>query len=439
MFLQGHPSLFARNVANELEQRGYDVHRINFCLGDALVWLGRPSTNFRKPFSRWEGYLTQYLLRHGVTDIVYYGDRKPYHQVASKLGRSLGISCYSYEFGYLRPDWITLERGGMSAFSHFPNDPSIIHQIAAQCDEVDEENRFPYSKPREIVYEVTYNLVTYFSRPFFPFYRADRYYNPLIEYISGIPGLILEKRNHRQARQLTNSLIRKKKPFFLFSLQLQSDYQLRSNAPFSHQKEALAQTLVSFAKHADKDTHLVFKAHPLDNGWEGWRRFLRSMSRAYHLEDRIHFIVGGNLTHMVHYAKGCVMINSTVGLHAVRAGCPVKVLGWAIYDIEGLTYQGDLDSFWTKAVRPNPDLTHDLVKAMAATIQVKGNFFTTKGQRSAIPRFADMLIEKKVNGKGAFIDPPPRLAGLKAIEPPMFDYEPPSETKVLGNPASDKS
>lgn len=422
LFLQGHPSLFGRNVAEELEKRGHEVHRINLCLGDALVWLGRPSVNFRKPFFRWEGFLTQYLLRHRVTDIIYYGDRKPYHQVAAKLGRELGIKCYAYEFGYLRPDWITLERCGMSAFSHFPNDPSRIREIAAQCEEADEEERFPYSKRREIFYEVTYTLLTYFSRPLFPFYRADRYYNPLVEYISGIPGLFVEKRRHRIARRLTSRLVRNKNPFYIFSLQLQSDYQLRSNAPFAHQKEAMAQALISFAKHADKRAHLVFKAHPLDNGWEGWERFLRSMTRAYHLEGRIHFIVGGNLTHMLNYAKGCVMINSTVGLHAIRAGCPIKVMGRAVYDIAGLTHQGDLDSFWTGAETPDADLTRDLVNAMAGTIQVKGNFFTTKGRRSAAPLFAEMLIENKVNGKGAFVDPPPRMADLNAIEPPMFDH-----------------
>ena len=50
LFLQGHPSFFARNVANHLEEKGHTALRINFCLGDAILWWGRKAYNFRKPF-----------------------------------------------------------------------------------------------------------------------------------------------------------------------------------------------------------------------------------------------------------------------------------------------------------------------------------------------------------------------------------------------------
>ncbi len=423
LFLQGHPSTFACKVAEELERMGHTALRINFCFGDQLLWRKRPSVNYRKPFSRWEAFLDAFLEQHGVTDIVYYGDRKPYHQVAAKLARQRGIKCFAYEFGYLRPDWITLERGGMSAFSHFPNDPDLIRSIARTCEPMDSVERYPYTKPREIVYEVSYNLLSYFTPFLFPFYKADRYYNPLIEYISGIPGLFVEQRRHGIARRLTMRLARQRHPFFIFSLQLQSDYQLRSNANFAHQKEAMALVLDSFAKHADKKACLVFKAHPLDNGWEGWGRFLTKKIKQLGLEGRAFFVVGGNLTHMLKWSKGCIMINSTVGLHALRAGCPVKVLGHALYDMPGLTHQGSIERFWTEPDQPDKALTEDLVKVIAATIQVKGNFFTTKGQRAGVASFAQMLDQNMVNGKGAFVDPPPRLTNLQANEPPMFAYE----------------
>ena len=422
LFLQGHPSFFARNVARNLDGRGYQCLRINFCLGDRIAWWGDDCYNYRGRFSDWEAYLRAFIEEHGVTDIIYYADRKPYHQVAAKVANELDIPTYAYEFGYLRPDWITLERGGMSAFSHFPNDPALIRQVAARCGQPDLKARFPYTKPREIFYEVTYNLMSYFLWFFYPFYKADRYYNPLLEYISGIPGLFVEKRRHAIARRLVTRMGRRSRSFFIFSLQLQSDYQLRSNAPFGHQKEAIELTLRSFAEHSHKRSNLVFKAHPLDNGWEGWGSYIRKRARDLGVGSRVHFIVGGNLTFMLKHAKGCILINSTVGMHAVKIGCPVKVLGHALYDIEGLTHQGSIDTFWTDPLKPDMQLCQDLIKALAGSIQVKGNFFTTRGLRAAVPTFATKLIERSVNAHGAFVPIPPRLATLKAKEPPLFDF-----------------
>ncbi len=453
LFLQGHPSFFARNVANQLEKSGHTALRINFCVGDAILWRGRKAFNYRLPFSRWEKYLRAFIAKHGVTDIIYYADRKPYHQIAAKVADDLKLPTYAYEFGYLRPDWITLERGGMSAFSHFPTDPAKITEIASQQPEPDLQQKYPYTKPREIVFEVSYNLLSYFLWFFYPFYKADRYYNPLVEYISGIPGLFLEKRRNIAARKLVTRLGRRRHPFFIFSLQLQSDYQLRSNAPFSHQKKAIEMALKSFARTSESNTDLIFKAHPLDNGLEHWGPFIRKKARELGIAHRVHFIVGGNLTFMLKHAKGCVMINSTVGLHSIRSGCPVKVLGHAVYDIEGLTHQGNLDSFWTHPKLPDPAFVEDFVKAVASTIQVKGNFFTTKGNRAAVPAFANRLIEKKVNAFGAFEPMPPRLTTLVANEPPLYAPKPvtvevePVETKeiisdslpVFGNTAVIKS
>src|SRR5690606_1758530 len=63
---------------------------------------------------------------------------------------------------------------------------------------------------------------------------------------------------------------------------------------------------------------------------------------------------------------------------------------------------------------PDPDLTRCLVRALAATIQVRGNFFTAAGRAAAVPAMAAMLVERRVNGAGAYVDPPPRLARLEA-------------------------
>ena len=349
-----------------------------------------------------------------------------------KLHLSLIYLLMPHEFGYIRPDWITLERGGMSAFSHFPNNPELIREIASKCENPDLKQKYPYTKGQEILFEVSYNLISYFTGFLYPFYRSDRYYNPLVEYISGIPGLFTETRRHRKARLLVNRLIRKKRSIFLFSMQLQNDYQLRSNAPFSHQKDAIELTISSFARYAEDNTDLIFKAHPLDTGLERWKPFIQKKAEEYGVSERVHFVTGGKLLFMLKRSKGCVLINSTVGLHAVRNLCPVKVLGHAIYDMKGLTHQGELDGFWKAPQKPDEGVVEDFVKAVASTIQIKGNFFTPAGQTVASQEFSQKVIDNEVNGLGAYVAIPPRLATLRAIEPPLWFEKNESENTEIG-------
>lgn len=409
LFLQGHPSHFGRKLADELERIGHKVLKINFCAGDTLYWFGRKNVAYRGRINRWPGFLRGFARKNQVTDIVYYGDQLPYHRIARQIGGELGIGTFAYEFGYLRPDWITLEHGGLSAYSHFPENPDTIRTIARQFGKPDLEIRFPYSNGTELFHEVSYNLFSALLSFAYPFYRPDRYYNVFLEYLSGIPGQFLKKRDSRRAQAVIHSVLQARKTFFLFPLQLQCDSQLRHNAPFAHQKDAIDYVMRSFSQHADPDDLLIFKQHPLDNGWEQWPKVITESITNHGLEGRVHFINGGDLNTLLNKAKGCVVINSTVGLSALQAGCPVKVLGTGIYDIDGLCHKGCMDSFWQKASIPDPALTAALVRALAGTIQIKGNFFTTKGQSAAIPVMANMLSKGLVNGAGAFMASPPRL------------------------------
>jgi capsular polysaccharide export protein len=52
--------------------------------------------------------------------------------------------------------------------------------------------------------------------------------------------------------------------------------------------------------------------------------------------------------------------------------------------------------------------------ALAATIQVKGNFYHEEGRKVAIVEIVRRILAGQVNEPGAFIDPPPRWSSPKA-------------------------
>ncbi len=382
---------------------------MNFCVGDWFYWLGRPAINYRGSFAQWSEFLKRLVVQEKVTGIIYYGDSRPYHRVAADVAASLGVHTYAYEFGYLRPDWITLERGGMSGRSHFPADPDAIRAIGAKFPRPEGKPRFHYTMSGELTHEIFYNLSSYFLYFTFPRYQADRYYNPIIEYLTGVPKQIRAGRAKAEAQDVVKRLVDDRCRFFLFPLQLQNDYQLRSNAEFAHQSDAIRTVIASFARHAAADDRLVLKCHPLDNGGENWPTHIKKAATAAGVADRVAYIEGGDLAVLLDHASGTITINSTVGMHALVSGGAVKVLGTALFDIEGLTHQGSLDTFWTSPMQPDMGLVDALVRALAGTIQVRGDFFSREGRKAAIEIFVERLTTGSVNGGGAFVNPPPRL------------------------------
>lgn len=415
LFLQGPPSHFAAELASDLVRLGHRTLRVNLCSGDRLYWRRRGALNYRGRLADWEAYLRKLVREEGITDILYYADRLPYHAIASDVARSLGINAIAYEFGYLRPDWITVERGGMSAYSHFPMDPQVIRDSAKDLSDPDLTVLYPFPHLIEAANEVAFNLTNYFFKAFYPFYDADRIYNPLVEYFSHLPRLLGGRSDTRKSNKAIDAIVDADKPFYLFPLQIQSDYQLRDNSPFDHQNEAIELTIRSFAENAAEDASLVIKQHPLDNGIEGFGRKALEVAARYGVVERIVFIKSGNLGKLLSNAKGTVLINSTVGVHAIRQGCPIKVLGIATFDIEGLAYQGPLDDFWQALPKPDADLCDDLVRLWGNTIQVKGNFYTRAGRRAAVAGVAQRLADGLVNEPGAFVPVPPRLARARAM------------------------
>ena len=98
--------------------------------------------------------------------------------------------------------------------------------------------------------------------------------------------------------------------------------------------------------------------------------------------------------------------------------------------------------FGKTAEPPDQELRDAFVRAIGATIQVKGNFYTKEGREAAIPEMARRLIEGDINKPDAFIDPPPRLEAAAAQRSAyrssaMSGCWPPSRA-VERNPQRDK-
>jgi len=417
LFLQGPSSPLFVEIARILEMAGSRCIRINLNAGDWISWRRHGASNYRGDFAGWRDHVRQRIAAENVTDMILHGEERPYHQVAIEEARRAGVGVNVVEMGYLRPDWVTLERDGLSSNSHFPNDPAHILEAASGLPDPDWDRRYSQTFLAEALYDLAYYLPTVFLWCLYPGYRRHGLYHPLMEYAGWLRKLPSSGRRAREAEGMIGDLIAGGSRFFVYPLQLQTDFQLRAHSPFRQQQDAIRLILRSFAEHAALDTHLVLKLHPLDHGLVNWRTYVDRIGSSYGLSARLHLIDGGSLDRLIAASQGMVTVNSTAALSALQAGKPVKALGAAIYDIDGLSDQGGLDRFWREPSLPSPALRDAFFRLLAAAVQVRGNFCSGDGARAAAAQIAERLLSRTVNLPDAYIDPPPRPRPTKLDVP----------------------
>ena len=416
LLLQGPPSPFFGVLAGQFRSAGIPVTQIKLNAGDGL--RAGAGIAFTGKLNEFAPFLRRVMRRHAITDVLYFADRLPYHRIAERVANEMGITPYAVENGYLRPDWLTLEPGGMGAFSRFPIDRAHIEAIADDAPPVDDSIRYSHSFATEAYYDVSYTLARLGAAIRYPHYERDRDNHPLKEYLSWLPQLARRHIARKRAPKQLARVLDEKSPFFLFPMQLQEDYQIRHNSRYTGLDTLVDDVFSSFARTAPEDTLLLIKIHPLDNGLQNWRQIMKDAKRKYGLTGRIRLLSAGSLPQMLDACEGVVLVNSTVGLTSLRAGKPTKTMGAAVYDVPGLTSEQTLDEFWQNPQAPDPAFVDTFVRALARATQLKGSFYDPAGMETG----AGEIVRRVATGVGScgwFVSPPPRLEKAAAIGVPL--------------------
>ena len=385
LFLQGLATPFFVRLGAEIERRGHDVHRINFCGGDRVFWPRMGAADFRGKFCDWRSFLVSFLQRTAVTDIVLFGDCRPYHRVAVDVARSVGVAVHVFEEGYFRPNWITLEKDGTNAFSSLPREAGAILAEAAQQEGVDHEFvQVGGGFSRRIRWELLNQITTLASSPLYPHYRRHRSEHPLRELAGWLKRVSKRPLERGYTDRVSEYLRNTEKTFYLLPLQLETDFQIRRHSKFKSMTDLMRMVLESFARKAPADSILLIKLHPLDNGVVNFRRRAERIAKRLNLVGRVMVIDGGHLPTLLSTCRGVVLVNSTTGLSALHHNRPLKVLGNAVFDLPGLAFQGSLDRFWHEGVAPNQELFRAFRRVVLRRAQVNGSFFTDEGMALAV-------------------------------------------------------
>jgi capsular polysaccharide export protein len=378
LLLQGLVGPFFSEVGAALRAEGYGVFKVNFNGGDALFWKFNPGgIGYTGTLADWPAALEAIIARHGITDVLLFGDCRPVHRAAIAVCRDLRIAVHVFDEGYIRPDWVTFELGGVNGHSQLPRDPAHYLANARLLPPAPPHYPVPSSFRRRALEAVFYDLANIALRWRFPHWHNHR---PWSAWKEGF-GWLRRLAGRKAARARTEACLAglADTPYFLFPLQLDSDAQIRFHSSFTGMAEAIRLVIASFAAHAPAEVTLLLKEHPLDNGLRDWRALAAELAAEHGVAQRVVYIETGDIALIVLAARGLVTVNSTTGTLALACGVPVQTLGHAVYDVPGITCQAGLDRFWAAPGAPDAEVFEAFRRVLVARCLIPGGFFSDTG------------------------------------------------------------
>jgi capsular polysaccharide export protein len=396
LFLQGPHGPFFKRLGKMMTQSGASVWRVGFNRGDRAFW---PDTHSYIPFkgalSDWEDALGLVLTEKSITDIVLYGDTRPLHATAVEVAKARGITVHVFEEGYLRPFWVTYERGGSNGHSRLMS--MTVPQMQAALAQ--SEMEMPDAPARwgdmreHMFWGALYHWFVLTGFWDYRNFKPHRRMTVFQEFLLYIKRLVLMPL-HRIERAIATLRIKFGGfPYHLVILQLEHDASFQKHSPFSTMTEFLALVVEGFAKGAAQHHHLVFKAHPLEDGRVAVKTAIRQLAAAHGVSNRVHFVRGGKLAQLLNHARTAITVNSTAAQQALWRGLPLKIFGAAVYGKPEFVSNQPLTEFFAHPSRPDTRAYRDYRHYLLETSQVPGGFYSSRGRRELLRQVVDMMLQ----------------------------------------------
>lgn len=406
LFLQGPHGPFFRCLARRLSRFGAGVRRIAFNASDEAEWRGAgPLDRFRGPEDTYSVWLIRYLAMHRITDIVLYGDARPEHALAVAAAQPRGIRVHCLEEGYLRPHWITYERGGTNGNSPLNriglDRMALVMALASGACGPSPEPAPGLaddgwgSAGAHLWHSARYHLRLLFPSRNFGRHRSRRGLGLWREFGLYARRLATLPWRHLVHGRSARRLLAGDRGFHLALLQLSFDASMQAHSPYRCTAEFVADCIRAFARGAPAEDLLVFKTHPFEDGRERLYRVIAREAARQGVSGRVLLLDGGaSLAALLDGALSVVTVNSTAGQQALRRGLPVSVSGRAVYRRPGLASDQDLVSFFAGPRPPSARQYQVFRRFLTETSQFRGSFYSRHGIRVLLARLPEALLAR---------------------------------------------
>ena len=395
LFLQGPHGPFFHRLGKMLRLAGAEVWRVGFNAGDRAFWFHPKSyIPYRDKPENWPDRFTALAQEKNVTDIVLYGDVRSIHSEAVKRARAMGLRVHVFEEGYMRPYWVTYERGGSNGHSRLMK--MTVPEMRKMLELSDMDTALPPAKwgdmRHHVFYGALYHWFVMFRNGDYRNFEPHRSIGVAREFQLYLMRLLLMPFIALERGIASMRIRRGGFPYHLALLQLEHDSSFQAHSPFNTMSDFLDVVIRGFAEGAPRHHHLVFKAHPLEDGRVPVRREIRRIARECGVKSRVHYVRGGKLAQLLADARTAVTVNSTAAQQVLFRGIPLKTFGDAVYAKPEFVSTQSLPDFFAQPSRPDRKAYQDYRRFLLETSQVAGGFYSARARRQLLRQVVDMML-----------------------------------------------
>lgn len=356
LMLQGPVGYFFKRLSNFLKTfYKTEVLKINFCGGDKLFFPDGYTFNGTK--KDYENFLKKTLKDYDC--IMLFGEHREHHVIAKQIAKELNKKIYVFEEGYIRPNYITLEEGGVNANSNL---------LKIKNFKTNKENAFYLNNNKPSQLKIAFILYIYNFMNFclsfeFSNYKHHRNFG-ILEALKFSKAWIRRRLFKKEDKKILKELY--KKEFFFVPLQVSTDSQILCNSSYRKMEE-----FIKYIIDSSNEKIILFKDHPLEIE-EDYKKILKKYKK-----ENIYFIRTGDINQIINHSKGVININSTVGLSALFHYKPVFCLGKSFYTNKDLATNKNISDFLenTEKYNPNKDKVNEFKNYIIKETQIKGSFY----------------------------------------------------------------
>jgi len=378
VFLQGPMGGFFKKL-----QLGFSkdnrVFHIGFNKGDEFYSIKNNYHAYKDTQNNWANYFEKFIRSNSIDIVFLFGDCRFYNQQAIYIARNLGVIVYVFEEGYIRPNYLTVEKYGVNTNSALSREKDFYESLKLNDFKNLEENaaNLGNSYPNMALQAMIYYFVSSVFRWQYPQYKHHRNFSVIKQTFVGVKSFVRKfKYLLTQANVINRISGDLSQKYYFVPLQTRDDFQLKIHSDFDSIEVFIKHVLLSFSKNAPKGKSIVIKHHPMDRGRIDYSKFIADLSQDLNIANRVKVVHDVHLPTLLKNAIGTITINSTVGLSSLYHETPVICLGRAMYDIEGLTAKGvDLDEFWSLDLQVNKGLYKKFRIYLVKNTQVNMSFY----------------------------------------------------------------
>ncbi|BBU54803.1 capsule biosynthesis protein CapA [Mameliella alba] len=395
LFLQGPHGPFFHRLGAMLRKTGAEVWRVGFNAGDRAFWFHPKSyLPYRGIPDEWRGWFCDLVEARGITDIVLYGDVRAIHAQAVEEAKARGLTVHVFEEGYMRPYWVTYERGGSNGHSRLMR--MSVDDMRRALELSDMEAPLPPAHwgdmRQHIFYGALYHWFVMFRNGEYRNFQPHRSLSVFQEFVLYLKRLLLMPFGWADRVIATTRIRMGGFPYHLALMQLEHDSSFQQHSPFDTMPDFVDLVIAGFAEGAPGHHHLVFKAHPLEDGRAQVRRAVAQSARKHGVADRVHYVRGGKLAQLLNDARSAVTVNSTAAQQVLWRGIPIKVFGDAVYAKPEFVSTQPLPDFFALPTRPDNKAYKDYRRYLLETSQLPGGFYSARGRRQLLRQVVDMML-----------------------------------------------